>query len=231
MASLTSSSTRQDVADLLNTKQGETGVLASDNGDGITLTASDGRTISIGVSNSGAAVSGDRIGLAGTVGLTGAAATSAGAMAFISTVTLSSESVFTVESGANGSTNFAAIGFREGSFGGLSSEDIKLSSLDISSQTGGSNALTVIDGAIEMISNYQAIAGTQESRLDRQKDLVAEQSIVASSAYGNIMDADLAAEATNLALAQIRQNAAAAMLAQANATPDIVSYLLKQYTG
>jgi flagellin len=152
-------------------------------------------------------------------------------MAFISSVTLSSGSVFTVESGANGATNFNIIGFREGSFGGMSTEDIKLSSLDISSQTGGSNALTVIDGAIEMISNYQAIAGTQESRLDRQKDLVADQSLVASSAYGTIMNADLAAEATNLALAQIRQNAAAAMLAQANATPDIVSYLLKQYTG
>jgi flagellin len=230
-ASLTSSSTRQDVADLINTVQGQTGVVASDNGDGITLTANDGRTISIGVSNSGAAVSGERIGLGGNVGLTGAAATSAGAMAFISRVTLSSDSVFTVESGANGATNFNAIGFREGNFGGLSSEDIKLSALDISSQTGGSNALTVIDGAIEMISNYQAIAGTQESRLDRQKDLVADQSLVASSAYGTIMNADLAAEATNLALAQIRQNAAAAMLAQANATPDIVSYLLKQYTG
>ena len=230
-ASLTSSSTRQDVADLINTVQGQTGVLASDNGDGITLTAADGRTISLGVSNAGAAVSGERIGLGGNVGLSGAAATSAGAMAFISTVTLSSDSVFTVQSGANGATNFKALGFREGSFGGLSSEDIKLSALDISSQTGGSNALTVIDGAIEMISSYQAITGTQESRLDRQKDLVAEQSLVASSAYGDIMEADLAAEATNLALAQIRQNAAAAMLAQANATPDIVSYLLKQYTS
>ena len=230
-ASLTSSSTRQNVADLLNTVQGQTGVVASDNGDGLTLTANDGRTISIGLSDSGSAVSGDRIGLGGNVGLTGAAATSAGAMAFISTVSLSSESVFTVESGSNGAANFEAIGFREGSFGGLSSEDVKLSSLDISSQTGGSNALTVIDGAIEMISNYQSLAGAQESRLDLLNELVIDQSISASSAYGNIMDADLAAEATNLALAQIRQNAATAMLAQANTTPGIVSYLLRQYTG
>ena len=152
-------------------------------------------------------------------------------MAFISTVSLSSESVFTVESCSNGAANFEAIGFREGSFGGLSSEDVKLSSLDISSQTGGSNALTVIDGAIEMISNYQSLAGAQESRLDLLNELVIDQSIGASSAYGNIMDADLAAEATNLALAQIRQNAATAMLAQANTTPGIVSYLLRQYTG
>ena len=230
-ASLTNSSTRQDVADLLNTVQGQTGVIASDNGDGLTLTASDGRTISIGLSNSGSAVSGNRIGLDGNVALTGAAATSAGAMAFISTVSLSSESVFTVESGSNGAVNFETIGFREGSFGGLSSEDIKLSALDISTQTGGSNALTVIDGAIEMVSNYQGLAGAQESRLDLLNALITDQSNNASSAYGSIMDADLAAEATNLALAQIRQNAATAMLAQANTTPAIVSYLLRQYTG
>ena len=82
-----------------------------------------------------------------------------------------------------------------------------------------------------MISNYQSLAGAQESRLDLLNELVIDQSISASSAYGNIMDADLAAEATNLALAQIRQNAATAMLAQANTTPGIVSYLLRQYTG
>jgi flagellin-like hook-associated protein FlgL len=46
------------------------------------------------------------------------------------------------------------------------------------------------------------------------------------------MNADLAAEAANLASAEIRKNASAAMVAQANLmSKQVVSYLLKPYTG
>jgi flagellin-like hook-associated protein FlgL len=49
-----------------------------------------------------------------------------------------------------------------------------------------------------------------------------------SSSYGNIMDADLAQEAANLAAAQINRDGATAMMAQANSmNKDVVSYLLK----
>jgi flagellin-like hook-associated protein FlgL len=43
------------------------------------------------------------------------------------------------------------------------------------------------------------------------------------------MDYDLAAETTALATAQIQQNGAMAMLAQANVSQEMVTYLLKQY--
>jgi flagellin-like hook-associated protein FlgL len=50
--------------------------------------------------------------------------------------------------------------------------------------------------------------------------------------YGNIMNADLAKEATNLAAAQIRQSSAAAMVAQGNLmNRELIGYLLKPYTG
>jgi flagellin-like hook-associated protein FlgL len=39
----------------------------------------------------------------------------------------------------------------------------------------------------------------------------------------------LASETANLATAKIKQNGAMAMLAQANISQDMVSYLLKQY--
>jgi flagellin-like hook-associated protein FlgL len=49
-----------------------------------------------------------------------------------------------------------------------------------------------------------------------------------NSGYASITNADLASETANLAAAQIRQNAAAAMFAQSNTvSKDIVSYLLK----
>jgi flagellin-like hook-associated protein FlgL len=53
-----------------------------------------------------------------------------------------------------------------------------------------------------------------------------------TSAYGNIMDADLAAETTALASAQIGQEAATAVMVQANTiSKEIVSYLLQGMTN
>jgi len=85
-ASLSTSSTAADVVTLLNTYTGQTGVTAANNGSGVTLTASDGRNIAIGVSSGGAAVAGTRIGLGGNAALSGAAASSAGAMTYLSSV-------------------------------------------------------------------------------------------------------------------------------------------------
>ena len=231
-ASLSSSSSRSDVVTLLNGYTGQTGVVASDNGSGLTLTASDGRNISLGVSDSNGAVSSARIGLAdssGTAFFTAAAA-SGTAQTYISTVRLTSDDVFTVEAGSDGTTDFSAMGFRAGTFGGLTAGE-KLSGLDISSQTGASNALSVITEAIEQVSSMRSVAGAQENRLSYQASLNAEFSVVATSAYGNIADADMAKEATNLATAQMLASSATAMLAQANMSKEIVSYLLKRYVG
>ena len=53
-----------------------------------------------------------------------------------------------------------------------------------------------------------------------------------TSAYGNVMDADVAAETTNLATYQIRQEAAAAVLVQSNTiTKEMVAYLLQSVTS
>ena len=228
--SFTASTSLDDIVTALQPYAGQTGVVVANNGSGLTMTAADGRNVSIGVSSGGAAVSGERIGLGG-IGLTGAAATAAGAMAFISTVKLSSSATFTLAAGTNGATNMQTLGFRAGTYGG-SADDTKIAALNISTQTGGSNALTVIDKAIEMVSSYQALAGAQNNVLDYRKTLNTNQSTIRSTAYGNVMNADLAAEAANLAAAEIRKNASAAMVAQANLmSKQVVSYLLKPYTG
>ncbi len=218
-ANLTSSSTISDVVTLLNGYTGQTGVTASNNGSGVTLTASDGRNISIATdTGSGAAI--------GISGVSANAASSA--QTYIASVKLYSDATFTVASGAEGSTDFTTLGFVTGTYGG-SSDDTRVSELDISTQTGGSNALAVITDAIDMVSSYQAQVGAQENVMDYQTDYVSTTNIAATAAYGNIMDYDLAAETTALASAQMKQNGAMAMLAQANASQDMVAYLLKQY--
>jgi flagellin len=143
-------------------------------------------------------------------------------------VTLSSDATFTVAAGTNGNTSLETIGFREGTYGGTTG-DTKVSDLDISTATGGSNAMTTLADAIDMVSTYQAIAGAQLTRMGYQSSYQEDLSTHASTAYGNIMDYDLATETTALAVAQTKQNGAMAMLAQANMSQDMVAYLLKQY--
>lgn len=207
------------VVSLLNQYTGQTGVTASNNGSGVTLTASDGRNISIATTE----------GVGATIGISGITATTAAAAAtYRSTVTLTSDSTFTIAAGTNGNTSLQTIGFREGTYGGTTGDD-KVSDLDISTSTGGSNALTTLADAIDMVSAYQAMVGAQINRMGYQSDYVSNLSTNASTAYGNIMDYDLAAETTALAVAQTKQNGALAMLAQANISQDMVAYLLKQY--
>ena len=228
-AALTAASSAADVVTLLNTYSGQTFVTATNNGSGVTLTATDGRNISIGVSYNGAAVDGTRIGLGGNAALTGAAATSAGAMTYISTVKLTSTNgTFTVTPGSNGSTSFSTLGFREGTYGGGSTAT-KVSSLNISSSTGGTNALTTLADAINTVSQYQATVGAFQNRMTYQTSYVNNMNTASTTAYNKIMNYDLAAETANLATAQIKQNGATAMLAQANISQEMVAYLLKKY--
>ncbi|MBV5280785.1 MAG: hypothetical protein J0651_06045, partial [Actinobacteria bacterium] len=97
--------------DSYNQYSGQTGVTARAVGDGIELTAADGRNINIGSSAGEAAL--------GLTGLTiGTLNTSILSVAFISTVTLSSDNAFKIEAGSNGISNLEKLGFRQGTFGG-----------------------------------------------------------------------------------------------------------------
>lgn len=224
-----STTTLDEIVTAINPYQGQTGVTATNNGSGMTLVASDGRNIAIGVSDTNGAVAGSLIGLGG-IGLTGAAATTGDAMSFISTVTLSSDAAFTLAPGSNGATTLASLGLRAGTYGG-SSDDVKLAALDISTQTGASNALDVIDDAIDMIGKYQALVGAQQNRLDSRATWLDDLYTTTSTAYGSIMNADLAEETANLASAKIRVDGSTAMVAQAGTiTQEMVTYLLKQFS-
>lgn len=85
-----------------------------------------------------------------------------------------------------------------------------------------------IETALTTVAGYQAKVGANLRLMDTRTDL--NNSLISSNqaAYGSINNADLATETANLASAQIRQNAAAAMFAQSNAmSKDLVTYLLK----
>jgi flagellin len=214
---------RDDVINSVNQMQGQTGVIAEANGDGIRLVAQDGRNISI-ASNVTTASS---LGLGGNADATTALTTANTAGTFYSTVKLSSDKAFAVDSGSEGNdTNFALLGFHKGTFGG-SDNALKIKDIDVTTQQGATDAITAIDAAINSVSADQAKAGAFQNRLDAVVSNLTESTQNMSASRSRILDTDYATETTNLARSQIISQAATAMLAQANQSAQSVLSLLK----
>ena len=211
--------TRDGAVDSYNQYSGLTGVTARAVGDGIELTAADGRNINIGASAGEAAL--------GLTGLTiGTLNTSILSVTFISTVTLSSDNAFKIESGSNGILNLEKLGFRQGTFGGTDN-GLKINQLNVSSVSGANQAIVAIDAALNTVSNAQAKSGALNNRLDVVINNLAESSKNMQASRSRILDTDYASETTNLAKQQIIQQAATAMLAQANQSSQSILSLLK----
>jgi flagellin len=93
-------------------------------------------------------------------------------------------------------------------------------------QTNASAAMTGIDNAIENVSNQRASFGAAVNQLTHAIDNLTQVSINAASTRSRIMDTDYAHATSELAKAQIIQQAGTAMLAQANQLPASVLDLL-----
>jgi flagellin len=210
-----------DVANLIDQYTGQTGVVASDNGKGLTLVAADGRNISLGLA-AGTALN---LGLSST-NLSTAATTAALATTTYGQVALQSNKQFTVESGTTGDANLNNLGFSTGTFGGANN-GLKIAAIDVSTQAGAQNAITAIDAALTTVSQNQSRAGAFINRLN---DVVANQTSMQTNmtaSRSTIEDTDYSQETTNLAKSQIISQAATAMLAQANQSSQNVLALLK----
>lgn len=122
---------------------------------------------------------------------------------------------------ANGSTGPSPIS------GGVALSAIAISGATTAeAQTSASAALTGIDLAIENVSNQRASFGATVNQLTHSIDNLTQVSINAESTRSRIMDTDYAKSTSELAKAQIIQQAGTAMLAQANQLPAAVLDLL-----
>ena len=88
-------------------------------------------------------------------------------------------------------------------------------------------AITTIDTALDMVANERAKLGATQSQLESTVRNLANVAENTAAAQGRIMDTDYAAETANLTKAQILQQAATSVLAQANAQPQAVLSLLQ----
>jgi flagellin len=85
----------------------------------------------------------------------------------------------------------------------------------------------VITKALENISFLRAQNGGVQSRLTFNIESLSQQKTNMRAALGRVVDTDIAEESTNLAKYSILNQAAASMLAQANASMDIALMLLR----
>jgi len=84
-----------------------------------------------------------------------------------------------------------------------------------------------IDTALDYISEQRATIGSQMNRLSYIISNLGTQSVNTQNSRSAIIDTDFAAETAKLTKGQIMQQAATAMLAQANQMPNVILSLLK----
>ena len=143
-------------------------------------------------------------------------------------------------------TRFNDVALLDGSFttvniqaGNNTAETIELSFIDVG-QTGlainganiGSQASAVVvmgtmDTALQSIAAEQANFGSLINRLNFSVANLSKASVMTEQAIGRVMDADFAAETTNLSKQQILNQAATSMLAQANQSKQSILALLQ----
>ena len=126
-------------------------------------------------------------------------------------VGVSSETTFTVQM-ANTTTGS----------GGL-----EIDSLAIASAGGASAALASIDTALDTVNQQRSQLGATMNRLTYTADNLSNVSANLAASRSTIMDTDYATASSQLSKNQIIQQAATAMLAQANQQPQSVLSLLK----
>jgi flagellin len=87
-------------------------------------------------------------------------------------------------------------------------------------------AMTTVDAQLKVVDTARAKLGAAESRMNSVVNSLTDNVTNLTDAKSRISDTDFSAETTNLAKAQILSQAATAMLAQANQTPQGVLKLL-----
>ena len=208
-------------AQKINAASGTTGVIATFDGTNMTLSAADGRDITISQTVG--------VNFANADGLTTMAATnnttnatidlSSGAETATGTIRLISAEEFEI----GGTAATARIGFN----GDYALGTLALNSSSVTTVANANDTITRVDSALRSVNSLRSQFGAIQNRFE--STIANLQSAVEnlSAARSRIQDADFAAETAALTRAQILQQAGTAILSQANAAPQSVLALLQ----
>jgi len=130
-------------------------------------------------------------------------------------------SLFTFQVGANaGQTISVAIA-------GMGIASLGISAVSIGTVTDARDAVTALDDAISVLNTRRSVLGSVINRLTHAVDNLTNVSQNATESRSRVTDTDYATATSELARTQIIQQAATAILAQANQQPQMVLSLLK----
>ena len=178
-----------------------------------TLTAADGRNIHLSTA------------LTSThVPYLGLSFTSSSPADYYGQVSLTSSSAFTI-GGSVPANNLTA-----GDYGIVGRVTQTSASLSVSTQSDSTASITLLDTAISTVNSQRGKLGAMQTRFDSVIANLQTSSDNVSAARSRIRDADFAVETASLTRNQVLQQAGIAMLAQANALPNIILSLLKGST-
>ena len=147
-----------------------------------------------------------------------------------SDLSASTASAFSVEETKNDGLTFQ-VGANEGDdmtiyIDKMDSNYLGVASASVATQSGASAAISDVDDAINQVSSQRAYLGAVQNRLDHKIANLDTSAENLTSAESQIRDVDMAKEMTNFTNANILQQAATAMLAQANSLPQNVLSLI-----
>ena len=155
-----------------------------------------------------------------TVASTASIPASAGQASVASAASYAGYDTFTFQTGQSANTIAVQIS-------AMTETGLGIAGMNISTQAAGTAALTKLDTALAAVNSQRATIGAVTNRLTYAADNMANISTNISASRSRIMDTDYAQATSQLAKTQIIQQAATAMLAQANQQPQSVLALLK----
>jgi flagellin len=195
----------------INAVSASTGVTATDNGAGLTLSSATGATIVV----------------AGFAAGTATAATLADyGLGGVTTATGTVNVSYDAPSGVSGNIVFAGAGF--GHTYAIASTGTAIAATNVKTVNSANAALTSIDAALQQIAASGAQLGAYQNRFQAAITGLNTTATNLTSARSSIEDTDYAQATSNLSKAQILQQASTAMVAQANTVPQNVLTLLQK---
>jgi flagellin len=111
--------------------------------------------------------------------------------------------------------------------GAATATALGVDAVSLSSQSSADAAITTIDGAISVVSSARGTLGAMQNRMEHISTFLGVASENTAAARSRIRDADVAKESAEMVRVQILQQAAAAVLAQANQAPQLALTLLR----
>jgi len=109
----------------------------------------------------------------------------------------------------------------------VSSNALGVNSINVSTGAGATQALSLVDAAIEKVAGDRAEYGAVQNRLEYSVSNLLNVAEFTTAARSRIEDADFAAESARLSKAQVLQQSGTAMLAQANASQQLALSLFR----